>query len=67
MLITFLTSKQLGCKNTIKAWGTPTKKLQGDPDLISMPKLLKGGMGSGGANLKRLAPPLMACQTKTCK
>jgi hypothetical protein len=38
-------SKQLGCENTIDAWGTPTKKLQGDLYLISMPKLLEGGMG----------------------
>jgi hypothetical protein len=30
MLVAPLTSKQLGCKNTIEACGTPTKKLQGD-------------------------------------
>ncbi len=32
----------------IKAWGTPTKKFEGDLDLISTPKLLlEGGKGLG--------------------
>jgi hypothetical protein len=47
MLVAPLASKQLACENTIEACGTPTKKLQGDQDLISMPKLLEGGMGFG--------------------
>jgi hypothetical protein len=47
MLVAPFTSKQLGCENTIEARGTPTKKLQGDLDLISMLKLLEGGMGCG--------------------
>jgi hypothetical protein len=48
MLAALLTSKQLGCMNTIEAWGTPTTNLEGDLNLISMPKLLEGGMGVGG-------------------
>jgi hypothetical protein len=43
-----LTSKPLRCANTIKVWGAPTKKLEGDLDLISKPKLLlEGGKGLG--------------------
>jgi hypothetical protein len=53
MLVALLTSKQLGCKNTIEACGTPTKKFQGDQNSISMPKLLEGGMGSGGMEYHR--------------
>jgi hypothetical protein len=34
--------------NTIEAWGTPTTNLEGDLNLISMPKLLVGGKGVGG-------------------
>jgi hypothetical protein len=48
MLVAPFASKQLGCENIIEAWGTLIKKLQGDFSSISMPKLLKGGMGSKG-------------------
>ncbi len=48
MLITPFALKQLWCNKTIEAQVTPTKKLKGDSYLISMPKLLEGGMGLGG-------------------
>jgi hypothetical protein len=76
MLVEPLASKQLGCKNIIEVWVSQTKKLQGDLDLISMPKLLEGDMGPRGmryhccpqgVSLKMLTPPLMVCQIKACK
>jgi hypothetical protein len=48
MLVAPFASKQPRCEITIEAWGTLRKKLQGDPDSISMAKLLKEGMGFGG-------------------
>jgi hypothetical protein len=48
MLVASFASKQLGCENIIKAWGTLMKKLQGDFNSISMPKLLERGMGFKG-------------------
>ncbi len=71
MLAALLTSKQLGCMNTIEAWGTPTTNLQGDLNLISMPKLLEGARGLEGwgtivatrrTSLKSATPPLMVHQ-----
>jgi hypothetical protein len=48
MLAAPFTSKQPRCEIIIEAWGTLTKKLQGDPNLISMAKLPEEGMGLGG-------------------
>jgi hypothetical protein len=48
MPIAPLISKPLGCANTIKFWGTPTKKFEGDLNSISTPKLvLERGKGLG--------------------
>jgi hypothetical protein len=35
-------------QNVIEAWGTPIKKFQGDPNSISIPKLLEGAWGFEG-------------------
>jgi hypothetical protein len=57
--------------NTIEGWGTPTKNLKGDLNLISMPNLLEGAWGLEGwgtivairrANLKNPTLPLMVHQ-----
>jgi len=56
MLVTPFALKQLGCTNRIEIWGTPTKKFQGDPNLIFTSKLLEDGKGLGGMEHHRLHP-----------
>jgi hypothetical protein len=68
--------KAIGIHEYNQSLRNPNKKLQGDLDSLSMPKLLEGGMGLEGmgyhhdpqrVSMKRLTLPLMASQTGTHK